>query len=500
VTAIDTAAFGALLRGMDRATFARFVAAVFEARGRTVTVEDGRLRLDDGRVALVHVDATTDGVPDPPADADLLVTAGEPPSAGSDTEVLGPADLRERLLYGVDPHRRAAVAREFLGEPLVVDDGPDSLDPDPNAERAETPRGPAVAAPGTPARTAATGGADPEDRPGATGDTDPGDATGGGDSDEGRSVVGRLRSFDGRALAAVALVVLGAAGAGAIVLATGPEAPLDGPPTGALDGSAQGYEDRIGDTGDSVADAGDAGSGTVVTPAGPGVSAGARPPGVAADGSIDEETLAEAHTAALAGRSYRLTLTVRVYVDGQPVGLRRESIRVANATSYSADVTRVGSFPVDTPTLADGDVYANGSARVERIGPSAGRAEPVEAERPYADRVATYLRWYLSVEQSRVAEVVWRDAGGTDYWLTMRGDPWPGVADTTGTALVTTEGMVRELRRSYRAPDRPSVSADVTLRVSGVGRTTVVPPAWYRTMDGDDGDGGTVNATAGAAK
>lgn len=499
MTAIDTAAFGALLREMDRATLARFVAAVFEARGRSVTVEDGRLRLDDGRVALVGADATTDGdaEPEPPGDTDLLVTAGEPPSTGSDTEVLGPEELRERLLYGVDPDRRAAIAREFLGEPLVVDD-PQSPDGETEGERAGTPRAPAVATPGTAAPSARAGGTDPEDRSGAaTGsDADAG-------SDGRRSVAGRLRSLDGRALAAVALVVaLGAAGVGATLLAADPEAPQEVQPVEPLGESTQGFEDQARDTGDSIGGvgSGDGGGGGSVTPAGPGVSAGARPPGVAADGSIDEETLAEAHTAALAGRSYRLTLTVRVYVDDRPVGLRQESIRVANATSYTADVTRVGSFPVEPATLADGDVYANGSARVERIGPAAGRVESVDIEQPYADRMATYLRWYLSVEQSRVAEVVWRDAGGTDYWLTMRGDPWPGVANTTGTALVTTEGMVREVRRSYRAPDRPSVSADVTLRVNGVGRTTVVPPAWYRTMNGEEGeDGGTANATAGSA-
>jgi hypothetical protein len=479
VTVIDTAAFGALLREMDRATFARFVAAVFEARGRTVVVEDDRLRLGDGRVVAVRADVAAEhgAGPEPPEGASLLVTAGEPPP--TDIEVLGPADLRERLLYGVDSDRRAAIAREFLGEPLTVEGAPDDpgaepdagSDSNPGADVAGAGRAPAGAASPTP-----TGAAGVGDDSGSAGE----------EPDDGDSIGGRLRSRDGRVLAAVALVVLGAAVAGAVALAADPAAP-DAPAAGQVNSSFETDGERPGNTGDSAsaAGAGDAGGSTQVTPSGPGVSAGSRPPGVAADGSIDEDTLAEAHTAALAGRSYRLVLTVRVSVDGQPVGLRRESIRVANATSYSADVTRVGSFPIDTPTLADGDVYANGSARVERIGPSAGRAVPVDAERPYADRVATYLRWYLSVEQSSVAEVVWRDAGGTDYWLTMRGDPWPGVTDTTGTALVTTEGMVREVHRTYRSPDRPSVSADVTLRVTDVGRTTVVPPAWYGTTGGN---------------
>jgi hypothetical protein len=492
VTAIDTAAFGALLREMDRATFARFVAAVFEARGRTVAVEGDRLRLGDGRLVAVRAD-TGDGPdgPEPPEETALLVTAGEPPTG---TEALGPADLRERLLYGVDTDRRAAIAREFLGEPLVVDDAPEEpSDPDtgpsPDSSGTRTTGAPAAAAPAGATGASGTGtgtSTGTEDDPGS-----------GPSADAGRAAGGRLRSLDRRVLVAVALVVLGAVGAGATVLAAGP-APSDAPAAGQVEDSFETDGERPGNAGDSASAAGaDAtGGATEVTPAGPGVSAGSRPPGVAANGSIDEDALAEAHTAALAGRSYRLVLTVRVSVDGQPVGLRRESIRVANATSYSADVTRVGSFPVDTPTLADGDVYANGSARVERIGPSAGRAVPVDTERPYADRVATYLRWYLSVEQSSVAEVVWRDAGGTDYWLTMRGDPWPGVTDTTGTALVATSGLVREVHRSYRSPDRPSVSAEVTLRVTDVGRTTVVPPAWYGTASDD---GTAANATAGSA-
>ncbi len=488
MTAIDPATFRALLTDLDSRRLAELVAAIWEARGRTVRVEDDLVRVDG---SLAAVRAAGDASPVDPK-ADLLVTAADPPPDTS-VEVVGPGALREQLLYAVDGDRRATIASEFLGEPVVRgrDLGTGAGGSDPG-----TPPGTGTAAP-TPWE--GPSGEPREGDPGAASESQD-------DSDPAPESEERLlreglpgecavaRSFTRRGIVAVVavaalLLVLG----GATVLAPGlltggaPEGPAPAEPLG----KSVGYDQQLGATGPEdgadgdPADSGD-GLATVVTPSGPGVSAGGRPPGVAADGSIDERALAAAHTAALSNRSYRVTLTTRVYVDERPVGLRREVVSVGSNGSYTADVTRVGDFPLAPATLFEQDVYVNGSARIERIGQSSSRVKPAGTGRSVAERVAQRLRWYLSVERSRIREVVWGDVDGTGYWLTLRGDSWPGVANTTGSALVTREGVVREVRRSYRSPDRPSVSAVVTLRVGDVGTTTVSPPAWYsnRTVDG----------------
>ena len=476
VTAIDPAAFRALLSDLDSRRLAGLAAAVWEARGRTVAVEGDRVQVD-GRFAAVR--AAGDATPVGP-EVDLLVSAADPPPDTS-VEVVGPDTLREQLLYAVDGDRRAAIASEFLGEPLLRgrEFGASGSEP-------REPPGTRGTAPGTTrdseqprergAATASGSQADPEPAPGGEGEP---------------PWAPVLRRLTGRGVVAVAAVAaLALTLGGAAVLAPGlvPAGAADGPAAGPQGESAG--DDQLGVAGPPGADGNPAGSGdgpaTAVTPSGPGVSAGGQPPGVDADGSIDERALAAAHTAALENRSYRVTLVTRVYVEGRPVGLRREVVSVARNASYTADVTRIGEFPITPATLVEGDVYVNGSARVERIGPASSRVEPAGADQPVAGRVAQRLRWYLSVERSRVREVVWREGDGTEYWLTLRGDSWPGVADTTGSALVTREGIVREVRRSYRSPDQRSVSAVVTLRVSGVGTTTVSRPSWYgnRTTGG----------------
>lgn len=477
MTAIDPAAFRALLSDLDSRRLAALAAAVWEARGRTVAVEGDRVRVD-GRLAAVR--AAGDATPVEPG-VDLLVTAADPPPEPS-VEVVGPEALREQLLYAVDGDRRAAIAEEFLGEPLLRGRAFGTSDGEPRQ-----PPGTRGTAPGTTRDDEQPRERGPETASGSQ--ADPGPAPG-GDGDppvEGPPWAPVARRLTGRGVVAVAAVAaLALTLGGAAVLAPGlvPDGPAAEPP-----GESPGDDQRLGVTGPPGADGNPAGSGdgpaTAVTPSGPGVSAGGQPPGVDADGSIDERALAAAHTAALENRSYRVTLVTRVYVEGRPVGLRREVVSVAPDASYTADVTRIGEFPITPATLVERDVYVNGSTRVERIGPASSRVEPADGG-SIAERVAQRLRWYLSVERSRVREVVWREGDGTEYWLTLRGDSWPGVADTTGSALVTREGVVREVRRSYRSPDQRAVSAVVTLRVSGVGTTTVSRPSWYgnRTAGG----------------
>jgi hypothetical protein len=206
------------------------------------------------------------------------------------------------------------------------------------------------------------------------------------------------------------------------------------------------------------------------------------PPGVGPEGVTDEDDLARAHARALEGRSYRLTLVHRERVDGRPTGVRRETVRVANASRYVSTVEGYGDLRREPLVVRDAAAYVNGSLRAERDagvdGSAFGAAFSAGVGGDPADRVATYVRWFLSVEESRVVDVVERD-GLRLYWLVLDGDSYPGVENTTGTALVDGTGLVHEVRRSYDYPDEDGVGATVTVRYDGLDATTVEPPAWY---------------------
>jgi hypothetical protein len=51
----------------------------------------------------------------------------------------------------------------------------------------------------------------------------------------------------------------------------------------------------------------------------------------------------------------------------------------------------------------------------------------------------------------------------------LEGDPFPGVVNTTGSALVDRNGVVREVHRVYEVPDRRGVTVAVTLRIEATG-------------------------------
>ena len=112
---------------------------------------------------------------------------------------------------------------------------------------------------------------------------------------------------------------------------------------------------------------------------------------------------------------------------------------------------------------------SDGSVRTEPLG--------TDPDGPYADLLDQYLRWYLSVSRSTVAAETTVD-GEPAVWLLLDGDPYPGVVNTTGSALIDRRGVAREVHRSYDDPDRPGVSVSVTLRVEDVGDTDVPSPWW----------------------
>jgi hypothetical protein len=216
---------------------------------------------------------------------------------------------------------------------------------------------------------------------------------------------------------------------------------------------------------------------------------GPYPPGLGPDGVIDANTLADTHAKAMTGQSYRWTITHREYVDGRPNAYRRETVYVASSTEYRTELEGAGDLRRADLVVAGVEVYADGETRYERQ-PIADEFEdsytvdpaPVQGVRngedAYADRAERYLEWYLSVSESAVVDSFERE-GTRYYWVRLGRDPYPGVENSSGSALVDENGVVHELRRQYDVPGEPGVSAVVSLRYTDVGSTTVEPPAWY---------------------
>jgi hypothetical protein len=201
------------------------------------------------------------------------------------------------------------------------------------------------------------------------------------------------------------------------------------------------------------------------------------PPGVSADGDIDAGPLVAAHYEAIVDRSYRLTLTYREAVAGEPTGLRQETVWVED-DRYLTTAVETGRFRTTPTSLVTGDSYANATTVAVRTKDGVAFRE---RRNPQAllDGQTRLLGYYLSVESSSIVGAT-NVAGDWAYWLTTDGDPWPGVTNATGSVLVGRDGLVYEVQRRYDDPDDPEVTIHVTLRIERVGTTTVDPPTWYR--------------------
>jgi hypothetical protein len=192
-------------------------------------------------------------------------------------------------------------------------------------------------------------------------------------------------------------------------------------------------------------------------------------------------TLLDAHASILRSASYRVSITHREFVDGEETGTFVQTVAVANATTYRVRSLRLGTFQDGPVRFDDGDVYADGTTRYERV--SGGvNAEHVVGDDPFVGDVVRYVRYYLSVEQSRIADARTLD-GTTLVYLRTTGDPWPGVRNSTGSAVVTEDGLVRTVRRGYDDPESDAYVV-ITIRIADVGRTNVTAPWWV--PDGED--------------
>jgi hypothetical protein len=499
---------------LDDAALRAFVADVWRARGRTVADAGDALRVDGtgdgGRTVAVVAGSPVDA--DADADADVVVTGqvGGAASADADATLVDPADLRRLLLYAVDRSSAAAVCDAHLG----------GVRPEPDADPAgRPPDAPARGSPpwrgtgGPPAAAGEGPGAGPASDPGsvAPGVDDPGrhrDGTEAGDGgDDGWRGAPRCRVALAALVVAVGALVVGAAVAPAVpgpVGVGGSGAAVDGGPATATPQGSNGAESGDGGPGRSTDDSGDrttgdgngaaipspeaelreaaAAGGSSVAVGGP--AAAGLPPGVAPDGTVDEATLAAAHAAVLANTSYRATLTHRERVDGVPAGLRRETIDVASPTRFAVDVEAYGSLVAGSMAVAEDPSYAVDGNRTVLVRPNEtytyGVASPARGG-PIAARLARLVEWFLSVGESRLAYATSRD-GRRYYALAFANDTYPGVENATGTAIVDERGVVHELRRSYGYPTRNGVRVTVTVRLSGLNRTTADPPPWYERL------------------
>lgn len=433
---LTTEELAALCRTRDPEAVAGFVAALQAARGRTVDPADGPAFVLDGARAVVPVDGSA-------GDADVVITAGRPVD-GDDARTLDAAELREALLYAVDRGTADALLREHLDRPLASFEGGDGTVTPPGEGDADGRATETDAATDRDAATPPKGG-----DPGAS--DGPGDAAG-SRADERRRT---RRALAATLAVAVVLVALAVGVPGGLLAGPGEQpgtAGVDVPPSGP--GPNGSWE--LVDEGAPDDDAGAAGGGL--------------PPGVDASGDIDEDRLVAATAAHLRNRSYRVTVTYREFVDGTETALFTQTARVGNGSRVRVTTARLGSFRDTPPRLVYGDGNVDRRAIVGRD--DGGTRERSRAGRdPVVGRLSTYLGYYLSVGESRVADR--RTVEGTrSVRIVTDGDPWPGVENATGSAVVTGDGLVRTVRRSYDDPNSPA-SVVVTVRVSDVGRTNV---------------------------
>ncbi len=389
---------------------------------------------------------------------DVLVTTRDDVSVSGDVTVVGPADLRDAALYAIDREACASLFDQFF-------DASPSGWPDPPlaAESA----------------SAATGGGSA-----ATGD---GSAATDWPSNAARD--------DGwRRGRTVSLLVVGVALA--VVLAGAAVGPFGATDAQSLDAAAT----AGGTTSPAGGFAGSDGAETTPDDASRAGGSGGYPPGLAPSGIVDANALAEAHAQLADRRSYHVTLVRREYVGNAMVSSGLEMVWVERPTVYVSAVGESGDAHDPTPFIADDSVFANGTTRFVRDA-EAGEAG-IESEAtydrapvisgggspgPYTERIRVYLVWFLTVEGSSVVETE-SDDGTTLYWVTLDGDPWPGVENVSGYALVDEHGFVHEVHRQYTLPEEPNRTVQTTIRYDEVGETTVDPPWWLQTALNQTGD------------
>jgi hypothetical protein len=204
-------------------------------------------------------------------------------------------------------------------------------------------------------------------------------------------------------------------------------------------------------------------------------------PGLTNEGVVDPAALAAAHETALGQGSYRVDLTYREQFRREralPRAGRYRTVVVESPTRYYETTTGWGDPSVAPVPVAEREVYADGERRFVRRSNGTVTEGPLASDRvdPHALRAAAYVRLFLDIEQTDVVDARVED-GEVVYRVAVRGTDRAGIAAYSATALVTGEGLVRELRVSYLQYER-DVAVSVFVRYE-LGEESVDPPSWY---------------------
>lgn len=451
-------AFRDLLAEISREAFVDFLADLWAARGHDVAREGDRVIVDDRRVLVPVVD---DGGVDPrddrgPTDPERVLVSA---TTTDGDRGIGPAELRQILLYGI-PRDRAAELFEGHFDRELDGEWPGWDRASSTVEARESPE------PAPDARCDRH--ASPSDR----GDPPAAGSAAATDARTDRSP-GRRDGHRSRRMVVLGIVI-------ALVVGLAAAAPV-APPAGEwLDGESTATDPTGTPTPESALH-----TDTARATAGPGTGSDADttettavdyPPGVASDGVRDAGVLARAHLRGVANRSFELTVTYREYQDGAPTGTVREWIRVDEPTGYVSRVERTGMVLGEPRAVSEEETYANGALRYDRRVQAAEYVTTVRDVRleadwsPFDDRVAGLVRTLLSTRDSRIVGTSRRD-GVTNHLIVFRGE------EGVGSVRVDEVGVVHSLHWRFTSPDEPHVTAELVVRYD-FGPVTVSEPAW----------------------
>lgn len=455
-------AFEAAVDDLDPADRAAFVAAVYAARGW----ESDRVDV----AVLVH----------PPGDASdrrRVVPPGV--EATGDATQLDLDELRRLLRYAVADDDRIRLCRRFLGET------PDAVG------LAGATSGSDAAAPDAAASPTDTGPSADSTRPDTDDDEDRREAPAG--------AAGGLRTLVASRRRVVAVVLASVAILSLFVVApavpvgdpAGSTPPADTPNVTATT-TVDEREPASAAPDESVEDS---------APGRQAVLEQSYPPGVGVDGVENASALATAHAATLSDRSYRLSVTTHEFADGRPTAVAWERTAVETPARHRSRVRVAGAFRWPPVGVANASTYANGTARVVRVGPDtdadgrirftdspAGNESSVRGHRvvgpapdadPFAARTASTLRRVLTRMETDVTDS-FEDDGTMHFWIKVRSQS-PVTDIDGGTLLVDERGFVHEIRytRTVVSLDSTPIRRTVVIRITP-GDVTIVPPPWYR--------------------
>jgi hypothetical protein len=192
-------------------------------------------------------------------------------------------------------------------------------------------------------------------------------------------------------------------------------------------------------------------------------------PGLTRAGVVDPRALADAHRDALERGPYEVRLTYREQFRRErafPRAGRYRTVEVVGPTRYHETTRGWGDPGVGPVPVATREVYADGTGRFVRSPGENGTATRTPLGTLdgdiYASRGAGYVRRFLAVERTDVVETSVED-GQVRHRVAVRGTDRAGVAAYSATAVVTGEGLVRDLRVSYLHRD-PEVAVSLRVR------------------------------------